>query len=227
MNDPNFDHSEGGWEDFPGEPNLSEAQWRDFLNTSERDTTKFLSIYNTLKDKPNHLDEAAAMMGWDVEDISMADVVSTLDPEDETYAEDNDPVPYTLHRHPAFVVTRALYRYLHQNWENFMARNRSQATPGLSWRYAATLHQGEMNVVLAIQALDLGDFGLAICHLKNALAALNQSLALLDQLIHPDLAVIENIRHEARIRIFDLRELWLRMMQDCRSEWQRRPGDED
>ena len=42
-----------------------------------------------------------------------------------------------------------------------------------------------MNVLLSTQALDLGDYGLSICHLKNSLSALNQTLSILEQLDHP------------------------------------------
>jgi hypothetical protein len=84
-----------------------------------------------------------------------------------------------------------------------------------------------MNVLLSIQALDLGDFGLSICHLKNSLYALNQTLALLNELRHPNQAYLENFRNENRIRLFDLRELWIRVMGDCRHECQHRRDDQD
>ena len=84
------------------------------------------------------------------------------------------------------------------------------------------MHQAEVNVILAIQAIDLGDYGLTICHLKNSLSALNQTLSLLDRIIHPDAAFLTHFRHEIQVRLFDLRELWLRVMSDCRMECNRR-----
>ena len=75
---------------------------------------------------------------------------------------------YTLHKHLVFVVTRSLYRYLHKSWEHFMTHSQKQhACPALL-EYANSLHQAEINGLFWIQALDLGDFGLAICHLKTA-----------------------------------------------------------
>ncbi len=228
MSDPNFEHSDNNWDDFSHEPAWGETQWRNYLKGSDRDTARFLSFYNSLKDKPNHLDEVATLMGWDAEDISLTDEFSNLDLESDEYAEDSEAAPYTLHRHPVFVVTRALYRYLHQSWEHFMVNSESVIDPQVCWKYANSLHQGEMNVLLSIQALDLGDFGLTICHLKNSLAALNQSLALLDQIDHSNEDFLRAFKHEIRIRLFDLRELWIRVMGDCRSEFLRRPGgDQD
>lgn len=227
MSDPNFEHSEGNWEDSPGEPTWGESQWRKYLQGSDRDTAKFLSIYNKLKDKPNHLDEVAIQMGWDAEDISLTDEFSAPESEDGNDAEtpfDAHDAPYTLHRHPVIVVTRALYRYLHQSWEHTMVHSQNTLSPQLCWNYANSLHQAEMNVLLSIQAIDLGDFGLTICHLKTSLSALNQTLALLDQVTHPDPKFLASFRQENHIRIFDLREMWLRVMSDCRIECQRRPG---
>jgi hypothetical protein len=245
MSDPNFDHSEGDWDEFSSEPYWSESQWRNYLKSSDRDTVRFLSIYNSIKHKPNHLDEVASLMGWDAEDISMTDDFSFMEnaenaenaensegSENElTDADDlldgNEGAPYTLHRHPVYVVTRSLYRYLHQSWEQFMQQSEYALSPKLSWDYANSLHQAEQNVLLSIQALDLGDFGLSICHLKNSLSALNQTLSLLNQLSHSNQALVDGFCHEARIRIFDLRELWIRVMGDCRHECQRRPGEQD
>ncbi|MGZ0654731.1 hypothetical protein ACWPKS_03905 [Coraliomargarita sp. W4R72] len=244
MSDPNFDHSEGDWEEFSSEPYWSESQWRNYLKGSDRDTVRFLTIYNSVKDKPNHLDEVASLMGWDAEDISMTDEFSFMDSSQNDDDDDDDSpdepgalgddhsdahegAPYTLHRHPVVVVTRSLYRYLHQSWEHFMVHSEYSISPKVSWEYANSLHQAEMNVLLSIQALDLGDFGLSICHLKNSLSALNQTLNLLNQLTHPNSALVDGFRNEARIRLFDLRELWIRVMGDCRHECQRRPGEQD
>ena len=234
MSEPNFEHSDGDWEeDFSSEPNWSESQWRNYLKSSDRDTARFLSIYNSVKNKPNHLDEVASLMGWDAEDMSMTDDFAAMDQDgDEPSSEaddlaENEAAPYTLHRHPIYVATRALYRYLHQSWEHFMIHSESSINPQVCWKYANSLHQAEMNVLLSIQSLDLGDFGLSICHLKNSLSALNQTMALLNQLNHPNTEFLNGFRQEVNIRIFDLRELWIRVMGDCRHESQRRSKGKD
>lgn len=228
MSDPNFDHSEGDWEEFSNELNWSESQWRDYLKVSDRDTARFLSFYNSVKHKPNHLDEVASLMGWDAEDMSLTDEFALAEGDEEAEGDEGpEDAPYTLHRHPVFVVTRSLYRYLHQSWEHYMERNGQRVTAKLAWDYGNSLHAAEMNVLLSIQALDLGDFGLAICHLKNSLSALNQTFALLNELQHPNPEYLESFRNEIRIRLFDLRELWIRVMGDCRHECQHRRDDQE
>lgn len=227
MNEPNFENPEGNWDEYANGPVWGESQWRGYLHAADRDAARFLSFYNSLKDKPNHLDEIAGLMGWDAADISMTDEFSNPDfDEDEPTQEDRDPSPYTLHKHPVIIVTKALYRYLHESWDHFLKHSQSEVPALLSWNYARSLHQAEMNVLLSIQALDLGDFGLTICHLKNSLQSLNQSLSLLDELKHPNGEFLEAFRHEIRIRLYDLRELWIRVMSDCRNEFNRRPKND-
>lgn len=231
MSDPNFDHFEGDWEeDYSEGPQWGESQWRSYLQGSDKDAARFLSIYNTIKNKPNHLDEVASLMGWDVEDISLTNEFNVLE-ENEVQSQNevsgSGGAPYTLHRHPVYVVTRALYRYLHQSWEHYMLHSERSLSPKLSWDYSNSLHQAEMNVLLSIQALDLGDYGLSICHLKNSLSAINQTLDILDRLDHPSATFLNGFRTEARIRIYDLRELWIRVMGDCRQECQRRQDEQE
>jgi len=130
-----------------------------------------------------------------------------------------------------FIVTKSLYKYIKQSWEHLLKHNTSATSvtmcPELSWNFAKSIHNGELNILLAIQALDLGDYGLAICHLKNSLSELNQSLKLLEQLSSDDADYLEAFRQELKIRIFDLRELWIRVMNDCRHESQRRSDNKD
>jgi hypothetical protein len=227
MSEPNFDHSEGNWDEFTSGPHWGEYQWRGYLQRADRDTARFLSCYNSLKDKPNHLDEVAKLMGWDANDISMTDEFSNPEfDEEESTQDDSDGAPYTLHKHPVIIVTKSLYRYLHQSWEHFLGHSHSRVSGQLSWKYANSLHQAEMNVLLSVQALDLGDFGLTICHLKNSLHAINKTIALLEELKHPNVEFLDAFKQEIRIRLFDLRELWIRVMSDCRNEIQRRPGND-
>ena len=230
MSDANFEFFEGSGDELPDESGWNEYQWRKYLKDSEEDVSQFLSIYNSLKDTPDHLNQVAIQMGWDAEDISLTDEPDSLETEEEVLnsAEEMDTVPYTLLSHPIIVVTHALYRSLHQSWEDYMNHHCNYVSPQLCWQYANSLHQAEMNVLLSVQAIDLGDFGLTICHLKNSLSALNQTLKLLGQITHPDPKFLSSFRREIQIRLFDLRELWIRVMSDCRVECNRRlGGDKD
>ncbi len=228
MSNTNFDSSENHWDEFPEENSWNEHQWRKYLNNSNNDIEHFLSIYETLKDEPSHFDEIANQMGWDAEDISLTDEFGFDEAEEDSDEDfdDEETTPYTPLSHPVVVITHALYGSLRQIWENYVDQNGSYASPQLCWQYADSLHQAEINVMLAVHAIDLGDYGLTICHLKNSLSALNKTLSLLDQIAHPDEDFLTTFRQDIKVRLFDLRELWLRVMDDCRTEYNRRIDDD-
>lgn len=234
MVDYNFESNDSSWGDqFSNESNWDEAQWRNYLKITEKDSARFLSIYNTIKDKKNHLDEAAHLMGWDEDDISLID-----DEKDSNFHELEDSFitenenshfshPYTLHKHPVFIVTKSLYKYINQSWGSFLKDNNCDVSALLSWNFSKSLHDGEINVLLAIQSLDFGDFGLAICHLKNSLFEINKSIKILHELSQEETQIIKDFTKELMIRIFDLRELWIRVINDCRHESKRKRDNTD
>jgi hypothetical protein len=167
-------------------------------------------------------------MGWDNNDLAMTDDEQGNSGIEDSFTNtsgelnDADNAPYTLHRHPIYIASSALYRYLYQSWEHYLAQNPNSIPAQTCWSYARTLNKAETNVLLCIQSLDLGDFGLAICHLKNSLSELNHSIALLDSLTNTSDSALESFRAECKIRLFDLRELWIRIIGDCRHEVRRR-----
>ena len=135
MTDNNFDSEENNWDHLSNESYWNEAQWRNYLRITEKDSARFLSIYNSIKHKPNHLDEAASLMGWDNDDMSL--IEEELESEEaEEHSSYNEPtnLPYTLHKHPVFIVTKALYKYLNQSWNHFLNQNPS-ISPKLCWDF--------------------------------------------------------------------------------------------
>ena len=67
-----------------------------------------------------------------------------------------------------------------------------------------------------------GGIGFAI-----PLESINRVLGQLDSLKHPNERVLRGFKREVSARLFDLREIWLRVMQDCRDENRRRYNDRD
>jgi hypothetical protein len=234
----NFDFesfSEGDWEDR-GELAWNEFDWQQYLKQNEKEIARFLALYNQHKHLPEHLDHVAHLMGWDDQEWAPADDDAPAKPAVPPAAPAADAAPaspdeidedavdtYTIHKHPVFIATRGLYQHLYLVWEHFMAHGAgSFASPSLAWKFATSLHIGELNAVMAIHALDLGDFALTICHLKNALSAVNHSLSLVQLLPLTNTAHHVQFFREVQTSLFDLREIWLRVMNDCREENRRR-----
>ncbi len=233
MSNYEYDSSpEGDWDDR-GELVWNEFDWQQYLKRAKEETGRFVAFYAQLTDRPDRLDLIAQKMGWDQDDWSINDLdwdetdensssTGERNSDENGEVEDLDTDPYTLHRHPVYIVTRGLYYHLKRSWELAMIRNPASFSPELSWRYANSLHRGEFDSILALQALDMGDFALAVCHLKSALAAINQSLHLLQKLPENGSIRLNAMCHQARIRLFDQREVCLRIMRDCRDEVRRR-----
>ena len=126
--------------------------------------------------------------------------------------------PYTIHRHPIYISSAGLYAYLRNSWEHFMRNNRKQAPSHLSWSYCASLADGERHSLLCRKLpRSFGDYLLAVCHFKKAHAALNESLRLNRLFSHQSETIYEKYQKESNMRLHDLREIWLRVMQDCRN----------
>jgi hypothetical protein len=224
-------YSDGDW-DQNEELAWNEYDWQRYLRENEREISDFLNHYHKLKHEPDHLDTIARLMGWDSEEWSPGDMA-----EDSAYADsdeddrprresESDMDPYTIHKHPVFIVTHGLYQHLFKCWEMFTLQNQRSISPVMVGRLSASLHAGEINAIMAVNALDMGDYNLTICHLKNSLSAINHSLALLQKLTIKNVRILGLFQAETTRTLFDLREVWLRVMNDCREE-ERRGTDAD
>lgn len=220
--------AEGEWEER-GDLAWNEYDWQQYLKSNEKDIARFLTFYQQLKHKQDHLDEIAHLMGWDREDWMPSDAFEDAEvsdtPAPEETLEFDAMEPYTVHKHPVFLVTRSLYQHLRFVWEHYLGNNPQWVTPALTWQFSGSLHAGELNAIMAINALDMGDFTLTICHLKNALSALNHTFSIIQQIPPRHQVKFSLFEKEACTALFDLREVWLRVMQDCREEHRRHRGD--
>lgn len=229
MNEHSFEgHPEGDWEDR-GELSWNEFDWSGFLRRHEREVARFCALYEAHRDLPERLDAVARQMGWDTEDWSAGETWedgeqppagASVDPE----SDDRDP--YTLHRHPVYVVMVGLITQMRTAWTTVVDQRGRNLDAGLVWRYALALGELERQMVLALQSLDMGDLMLAVVHLKHSLSAVNESLKLVPALAtavgrHGDTFGAETLQ-----RFFDVRELALRLMTECREENRREPPED-
>lgn len=212
--------SDNEWEDR-GDLAWNEFDWEKYLRDQDENTLRYLAFYDTFKDSPDRIDEIAERMGWD----QSSSVEDSDDDEDDAPDETESEDVYTLHKNPIFVATKALYLSLRRQWLVLIA-NRDTLPAAAAMAYLDALHRGEEVAMQAIHALDFGDYAMAIALFKRALRAWNQSLALLDRTAVDKSSALAAYREDARQRLFDLREIWLRVIAECRSELDR-PVDEE
>lgn len=225
--------SDNDWEDR-GELVWNEFDWERYLREQDEIVLRYLAFYEQLKSTPERLDEAARLMGWGVEewtsDGSLADQDDDDDESDDSEAvevdmdEENDP--YTLHKNPIYVATRALFLSLKRTWEQ-TADDPAKVPQKLALAHHAALLRTEDQAMQAVSALDFGDYAMAISLFKRALRELNLTLGSLDPETCKHSRALAGYREDAVPRLFDLREVWLRVMGECREELARPSDDND
>ena len=225
--------SDNEWEDR-GELAWNEFDWEKYLREQDDVIHRYLAHYEQLKTHEDRIDETAHLMGWDEDSWSSDSGESASrdsdddDDDDASVGELNEgkDEPYTLHKNPIFISTKAIYLSLKRAWEG-IGVNSAKVPQALALDIHATIYRGEEQAMLAIQALDFGDYAMAISLFKRALGELNRTFSLLNSTEAGKHNAVVHYREDAQPRLFDLREIWLRVMNECREELERPAEDDD
>ncbi|PTX94573.1 hypothetical protein [Opitutus sp. ER46] len=223
----NFD-SDGGpefeWEDR-GDLAWNEFDWERYLREQDDAIERYLGFYEACKRSAERLDQVAEKMSWNQESWT-EDGDDDEDDDDEDDDEFERPQDvYTLHKNPIFIATKAIYLGLNRSWQS-LASEPGRVPAAHVIAIQSALHAGEDHAVQAIHALDFGDYAMAVSLFKRALSALNNSFALLGADELATMPAVVEWRDDAMSRLFDLREIWLRVMAECRGELERPMDDE-
>jgi len=226
--------SDNEWEDR-GELAWNEFDWEKYLREQDDVIHRYLAHYEQLKHHEDRIDETAHLMGWD-EDSWSSDSADSLSRDTDEDEDDDAPSggdlnegkdePYTLHKNPIFISTKAIYLSLKRSWEG-IGVNSAKVPQALALDIHASIYRGEEQAMLAIQALDFGDYAMAISLFKRALGELNRTFSLLNSTAAGKHPAVVAYREDAQPRLFDLREIWLRVMNECREELERPLDDDD
>ena len=198
--------------EFDGSGNASwgESDWAGYLHRNDLEIGRFLSYYNEVKKFPDRLDASARRMGWESADWAPGDGEDA--PEDE----ENPDLPYCIHQHPVYIVSRALGIQLTVCFRKLC----QDSGPAINALTAADLMHSfwdvEHQMVMAINATDTGDMSLALVHMKRGLSAINYSIGLRAQIPTEARLSSAEASSELEATLFDLREICLRVMDDCR-----------
>lgn len=202
------------WDDC-GELSWSEADWQKYLATQETSVRDYIKHYDQLPANMDRIDEAARRMGWELAGPPEAYDAEDAEEDDDDEIFEGDWDPYTLHRNPVYISTRALYLSLLTHWERVAAQP-GRVPPALGITLQALLYRGNEQALQAVQALEMGDYTLAVVLFKRALRELNLTLARLNEPDATATPLALRYKEYAMPRLFDLREIWLRVMNECR-----------
>jgi hypothetical protein len=209
----------------------NEFDWERYLREQDDMLHRYLGYYEGLKNHPERIDEVAHLMGWDSGQWNLDSADAGGSPKDESPpaqpgSDHGVPIePYTLHKNPVFIATKAIYLSLKRSWER-LATDSTRVSQSLALAVQTSLYRGEEHAILGAQALDLGDYAMAISLFKRALEELNRTLALASGPAAVAGKSFSSWRDDSIPRIFDLREIWLRVMSECRDELGRRIDEE-
>ena len=210
---------ESEWDDS-WETVWSEHDWEIYLANEDHQVRRYQKLYNKLALNQNRLDEVARFMGWD----------TNADPQDQETAnggiEAISDQPYTLHKHPLYIASNALHNWLTEKWSQHISLCSEQISPVSALKIQKTISSSEHYGLLAVTALDLGDYALAIACLKRGLSQINGLLFQLNELEKKNIPPLNAYSKHAKIRLFDIREIWLRVTSDCRTAIARRFEEE-
>jgi len=233
MSDYDFESfSDNEWDDS-WEFSWSEFDWERHLKEHDKVLHTYLSQYERFVDRPDRIDEVAHLMGWDQEEWTNDDYEASESAPQKASADKlaGDPEassqldPYTVQKHPVYIATRSLFFWVHRAWEFVVPACGAKMPASTALAFNTHLFQAEHYGLLGTQSLDMGDFSLSVCQLKRGLAEINAALHQLQSLHLINVPALEQFQKQSRIRIFDIREIWLRVMRDCREEINRRVGE--
>lgn len=223
----NFD-SDGGsdnqWEDR-GDLAWNEFDWERYLREQDEAIHRYLKFYEACQ-APDRIDQVAEKMQWGEDQWTDESDAAVFDGDDDDDSSDDEEDVYTLHKNPIFIATKAIYLGVYRSWQS-IAVDPNKVPQSLAVALQASLHTGEEHAVQAIHALDFGDYAMAVSLFKRALSALNGSLALINDEAALRHRHVQAWRETALPRFFDLREVWLRVIAECRDELDRPVDDEN
>lgn len=196
----------------------NELDWYQYLSRNKQEVRKLIECYKKVKNnRSGYLEEIARLMGWTSfaffdfdEQASVeiyADVSSPIAQNEEEYEVELEP--YTIHKNPLNIFTMGLYQVIQEQCEELLTGQHGISAINM-WRLSMSMNEGQSNIILATYSIDLGDYMLAISHLKLALKAINESLQVVSLL-----PTVSQVR-EISLALFSLREVFIKISNDCR-----------
>ena len=137
MSQYDFDgNQDGEWEENENVA-WNESDWQEYVRKSDKEISRFISAYNKSRNEPDRLEATAKLMDWGKDDWSCIEDFEL----DEEQLKEIRPIPledlnkiepYTVHKHPLYIASSALFSFLRSSWEHMMRHNRNQPPQNLS-----------------------------------------------------------------------------------------------
>lgn len=213
MSESNYEnYQDSDYDDNRGDLVWNEFDWQEYLNQNKREINQFINLYQNADNSFNPFD---AVTGADGDNQNPFE----FNPEEGLQEVEMNPDPYTIHKHPLFIVAKGLTLDICQSWEKLLVLGNSGITPVISWQFARVLQDIEYHINAAVYATDITEPSLGVAHLKNSLSGINEAIRVLMQIAplcrkEPNLGHFENIK----MSLFNLRGACMRIQGECREQ---------
>ena len=206
----NFDSNADGESDDSWETIWNEGDWERYLQGEDEQVSLYQRLYIKYCKDANRLDKVANSMGWDANGEQSANEGT------DTQSDIPQSDPYTLHKHPLYIASKALHHWLSDNWKQEANKHSDRISNYSALSLQKAISASDECGLLAVTALDLADFSLAIAYIKRGFPHLNELLARLSSIDQHQRESLLEFVSQAKMRAFDIREIWLRVAADCR-----------
>ena len=184
-----------------------EFDWQRQLRRDDLKVREFLRLYLAFQGT-NRLGTVLGRLGW------------------KAIEADSCREPFTLHSHPLLLGSTALAHHIFSLYEGFLMEKREElslADFSLFSTFARDLHFAQWYSVFALEAFNVQDLQLAAAHFKRSFSRAHRLLGALEDLaqVAPSLDFVL----KGRPALFDLREIWLMAMRECRHAAHRKRDD--
>jgi hypothetical protein len=188
-----------------------EARWERYFQGADEEVKRYMSFYLQREKAEDRLDKVALDMGWE-EDGDEDGCIDDM---------------YTIHLNPVYIATRAIFELVNQTWIEALRKEGGRVDMFRVLEIQRDFGRAEDFASQAIHAIDFGDYQMASSLFKRALAALNLVMRRVGGLSEGGVDAITAWRARGFIFLFDLRDVWLRVMTECREEAAKPPAEED
>lgn len=226
-----------------------EREWFALLRRAAHETRRFSRFYENsfracktdaeMESDLNRLDECALAMGWQIAssdddaagtlsfgESSQAPEADAREHDDASAAAAPSPDVYSLHNLPECIAVRAICTSAAAHLRillKYVPEPEKETLPWTVISLTELLGAVRLNLMLAVDAEDALEFGLAVCLTKRAHAALNRYFARFEEItgLLRDARGI-HLAREIRCALMDLRDICLRILHDARAELEKK-----
>jgi hypothetical protein len=179
---------------------MSEGNWHSYLAAIDAETGRFFNLFMQHKHVSNHLDVVFDAMRW-------GKIVFS----GESFADGEEVEVVTFHKNPVNIASRAIFFFMEKIWDIFVSESKT-VTAATCWHFSKLMSGMQREMLSGVASVDSCEYSLGICHFKNVMAAVNETIVAVRKLPNGEGSAARFVQG-LLLALFDIRELaWQSIM---------------